>query len=805
MFLTSIEKYNKILYQFSHTHTHMKNKILILVFLSCGILFSQNKVAFKPFSSSVLDANVEKILAKMTPAEKIAQLGGIRPTLVMENGKLSLEKCRKVIPNGVGHVCQIASTLTLKPVELRDFVRELQQYLMTETPNKLPAIMHEEAITGFCAPGATTFPQQIGMGCSWNPELICKNTESTARNMRAVGATYALSPMLDLGRTAHWERIEESFGEDAYLTSALGLAFVKGMQGADLNSGVACTLKHFAAYGVADYTNSEFYEEYLMPHEVVIKLGNVKSAMPSYGTYKGVPSVANEELLNTILRKKLGFDGVVVSDYGSVNMTYTRFKNAKSSAEAGALALNAGTDVELATPTCFPLLANAVKESLTTWANIDTAVKRVLIMKARLGLLDEKPEIGKDGALDFDPPANRKLAYESACQSIVLLKNSGVLPLNKNVKKIALVGPNAATVQGLLGDYTYQSMISFWWSTQYDPNNPKLVTLSEALKAKVGKDVTVLHERGCDWSAPLESQIISDHGDDRLSKVKMLLIKDLLQPNLENALKISAESDVIIAAMGENVYLCGEGRERKNIRLPGVQESFVQKLIATGKPVILVLFGGRQQIISELEPKCAAVVQAWFPGEEGGNALADILLGAVNPSAKLCVTYPHNEDKKELYYNKGYTVDNQPQYPFGYGLSYTTFKYSDCKIKPSASINDEFIEVSFKVKNIGQRDGTEIVQMYVSPLDPNSTMKPIQLKGFKRVELKAEEEKTVKFKVSPEQLAQYLGDEWVINQGKYEFKVAASCTDIRLKATVDLKGEKRLLKNGRSVFFSLNE
>ena len=789
----------------TNSQLKMKNVLLLILALYCGNLFPQNKVDFKSFSNKELDAKVEKILAKMSPDEKLAQLTGIRPDLVMENGKLSLPKCRKVIPNGIGHFCQFASGTTLRPVELRDFVRDLQHYLMTVTPAKLPAIFHEEAITGFSTRGATTFPQQIGMGCSWNPEQIRKNTATTAINMRSVGATYALSPMLDLGRTAHWERIEESFGEDAYLTSAMGLAFINGLQGSDLQTGVACTIKHFAAYGVKNYTDREFYEEYLMPHEVAIKLGNVKSVMPSYATYKGFPCVANEELLTTVLRKELGFDGIVISDYGAVRRTFSQYKKAASRTEAGALAINAGMDVELAEPICFPLLPNAVKDNQTTWAKIDNAVRRVLIMKARLGLLDAKPEVGKDGDLNLDPPANRKLAYESACQSIVLLKNNGILPLKKELKKIALVGPNAASVQGLLGDYTYQSLSSFWWNIQYDINDPKLVTLSEALKAKIGNNVTILHERGCDWSTPLESRIKSSDGDDRLSKIKTMLIKDVPQPNLENAIKISSESDVIIAAMGENVYLCGEGRARKNIKLPGEQEAFVQKLIATGKPVILVLFGGRQQIITDLEPKCAAVVQAWFPGEEGGNAVADILLGNVNPSAKLCVSYPKTEDKYEMYYNKGYAKENQPLYPFGYGLSYTSFKYRDFKLNSKVSITDQWIEMSFKVKNTGSCAGTEIVQLYVSPKDSASTMKPIQLKGYQRVDLKVGEEKTVTFKVSPQQLSQYIAKQWIISPGKYVFKAAASCTDIRLSAIVELTGENAILKNGRSVFFSMTK
>ncbi|MFC2111715.1 glycoside hydrolase family 3 N-terminal domain-containing protein [Bacteroidota bacterium] len=779
--------------------------LLVLSLLMNSCQSPPNNSKFKPFSNPEIETRVEEVMSNMTLDEKLVQIEGIRPMEIMEDGRFSIEKCREVIPHGIGHFCQFSSALTMSPTELRDFVRQVQQYLLTETNTKIPAIFHEEAITGFSTQGATTFPQVIGMGCSWNPDQVEKNAASTRKNMRAAGATYALSPMMDISRTAHWGRIEESYGEDAYLTAAMGLAFVKGLQGEDFRTGVAATTKHFAGYGTQNTNTKELYEEYIMPHEVLIKLGNVKSVMPSYGKYKGMAVVANEEMLTGILREKVGFDGVVVSDYGAINLTFRGHKQAASPKEAGVMALNAGCDVELAAPICFPLLPEALEEGSVTMERIDDAVRRSLTIKAKLGLLDENPQIGTDGDLDFDPPANRKLAYESACQSIVLLKNDGILPIQKEVKKISLVGPNAATVHGLLGDYTYQSMISFWWSTPFDPENPKLVTLMEGLQAKLAEDVSLQHERGCDWSAPLESVVKAGLGDDRLSKVKMIAIEGLPQPDLNNALKISNESDVIIAAMGENIYLCGEGRERKGIKLPGEQEDFVKKLIATGKPVILVIFGGRPQVLNELEMECAAIVQAWFPGEEGGNAIADILLGNVNPSAKLCLTYPKSEDKMEVNYKDGYTAENQSMYPFGYGLSYTNYEYSDFEITSPVKISDQSISLSFKVKNTGELGGTEIVQLYVSSKDPNSTMKPIQLKGFQRVELEAGEEKLLGFKISPELLVQYIDEQWVIQPGMYEFMAGASCTDIRLRGTVELKGDKKILKNGRSVFFSQNE
>ncbi|MGQ1786419.1 glycoside hydrolase family 3 N-terminal domain-containing protein [Saccharicrinis sp. GN24d3] len=779
----------------------MKSKFAVLVFLCFGLIINAQT---PPYSTPEIDNKVDALMANMSLDEKLAQIMGTRLRDIMEDGKISLVKCREHIPYGIGHFCQFSSGQELEPEELRDMVREVQNYLMTETRLKIPAIFHEEAITGFATLGATTFPQQIGVGCTWNPDLVKKNTRSTAQSMRAAGATFALSPMLDLSRTAHFNRHQESYGEDAYLTSRMGVAFVQGLQGDDFKTGVAATVKHFAGYGTKNNNSKMLYEEYLMPHEACFKVAGAKSVMPSYGVYKALPVAASPTMLDQVLRRDAGFDGLVVSDYGAINLLLKKYKVAKDSTMAAALALNAGMDIELSSPSMFPKLKEALQQEVVTEELINGAVKRSLIMKAKLGLLDENPVFGKDGDLDFDPPAFRKLAYETACQSIVLLKNNGVLPLKKDVKKIALVGPNAATVHGLLGDYTYQGMRAFWKQSDFDANNPKLITVMDGLQRKLDKSVTLLHERGCDWSAALEAQIDkSGFGDSRIDKLKLLTVKDTPQPDLQNALKIAKESDVIIAVMGENLSLNGEGRWRKGIRLPGEQEAFVEKLIATGKPVVLVMLSGRQEVISKFSDKCAAILQAWFPGEEGGNAVADILLGNVNPSGKLCVSYPRTEEQVEINYQDG---DNEAliQYPFGYGLSYTKYEYSDFKMRNKVKIDDERFSVSCKVKNTGFMDGTEVVQLYVSPKNAYSTMKPILLKGFQRVSLKAGEEKTITFKVSPQQLVEYKNNQWIIEAGNYEFKVGASCADIRLKGDINLKGDDLILEKGREVFFTDN-
>ena len=784
----------------------MKNSLIILL---AALAFSCSQpektedfsVTPEPFSTPEIAARVEAIMAEMSLKEKIAQIQGIRPTELLEDGKLSLDSCHKKIPNGIGHMCQFSSSFTMEPEELRDFVREVQHYLMTETRLKIPAVFHEEAITGFSTKGATTFPQQIGIACSWNPEMATRNALSTRNNMKAVGANYALSPMLDVIRTAHWPRIEESYGEDPYLTSTMGVAFIKGLQGDDFKSGIAATTKHFAGYGANTSNEKDFFEDYLMPHEAAIKAANVKSVMPSYAAYKGVPDVANAELLNGILRGKLGFDGITVSDYHSIDHVYGKWEQASSYKEAGVMALKAGNDLEFPLPNTYEFLPEALEEGLITMEVIDAVVKRSLIMKVKLGLLDN-PVFGVEGDLDFDPPANRKLAYEAACQSIVLLENNGILPLKVDeIKDIALVGPNSDNVFCLLGDYTYQSMITYFWGKIFDPESPRIVTIIDGLKNKLGNKATIHNERGCDWTEPLGTLIDpNSYGGGELGTAKKNILSRVAQPDFEKALSIAKESDVIIAAVGENTYLCGENREREGIRLPGEQELFVQKLIETGKPVILVITGGRQQLVDKFSGQCAAIIQAWFPGEEAGNALADILLGNVNPTAKLCVSYPKDESEVEMNYQHGYK-EAQPQYPFGFGLSYTTYAYSDFHMPTAANINDASFSISCVLENTGQVDGAEIVQLYVSPVDESSSMDAIQLKGFKRVNLKAGEKKAVTFEVSPQQLMQYLGENWKVEAGKYEFKIGASSVDIPLSGIIELQGEDMVLE-GRNVFFS---
>lgn len=761
-------------------------------------LFGQSKPTQKPFLTKEVKAQVDELYKRMTLEEKVAQLYGIRPTDVMENGKFSIEKCRKIIPNGIGHICQYACGVDMGPNELRDFVRDFQNYLIKETTSGIPAIFHEEAITGVAAKGATIYPQQLGVACTWNPQLAQLKTSQTADAMRAIGGTLALSPMVDLIRSAHWSRIEESYGEDSYLSAAMGVAFVKGLQKNDLKKGVAACSKHFLGYGGGSaLTWKEIYEEVLMPHEAMIKEAGSKVVMTSYGRFRTEQAVSSDTLLKKMLRKYLQFDGIVVSDYGAVTHSMKNGDNEVLKLRAAA-AINGGNDLEFPSGSSYKLLPDLIKEGLVTEARFEEAVKRALALKANLGMLTKNAKLYAEGNLDLDPADSRKTAYELACQSVVMLKNNGVLPLSDKSKKIALVGPNANTYWCMLGDYTYQSMWAFWWGGKVDPNNPKIIGVREALQNKLNKNTLLAYDRGCDWSAPKETSIIRE-GDPRTQRLKMMLLETSDSTNWDSAVNQASGSDVIIAALGENPTLCGEARERKGIRLPGGQERFLKELIATGKPVVLVMFGGRPQVIDEVANGCAAILQAWYPGEEGGNAVADILVGNVNPSGKLSVSYPKTEARDQYCYKNGVSSNNVA-YPFGFGLSYTSFEYSNIKVPITAKTTDKTIEVSCTIKNSGARDGEEIVQLYLSP-KANQPLKPIQLIGFKRLTLKVGESQIVTLKVSPQQMANYTKNKWNIDSGAYDFKIGASSNDIRLSAPVNIVGNKVQFES-KSVFFA---
>ena len=775
-----------------------------LMAASCG-----PKVQFKlaatdqPFATSKTDKIVNALYDRMTQEERIAQLYGIRPGELMgEDGHLDPALCEEKIPAGIGHFCQYGSGDVRDPENLRDMVAEIQDWLMHNTPSGIPGLFHDEVISGIATKGATAYPQQICYAGSWNPDLAELKARQTAADMRKIGGFLALSPMVDVVRDPTFNRLEEGYGEDAYLTARMGVAFVQGLQNGGLENGVATTSKHFLGYGGGgDSEQKELMEEILLPHEAMMRVAGSKSVMTGYHQVHGVNCVANKEIMGDILRDYIGYDGMFVSDYSAVNQIPLDREDYVGKAAA---AINAGTEVEFSEGTCFSHLQAAIDSGLVTMETFEKAVKRVLTMKARVGLLAENPKLYESGRIQFDTPEERQTAYDLAAQSVVLLKNEGVLPLKGNLK-VALVGPNANSHWAMLGDYTYHSMKYFWNRVDISPEDPGIVTLLSGLERKLPAGMQMSYNRGVDWVAEPKDLDENASGDSRAAAALRFFMRRRVESpdetDYEKALAAAAESDVIVAAMGENVLLCGENRDRGGIRLPGDQEAFVNALVATGKPVVLVMFGGRAQVIGDLKDKCAAVIQAWDPGEEGGNAVADILLGNVNPSGKLTVSYPAREGTGPLCYN--YSTQQSPDvaWPFGFGLSYTKFEYSNLQVTRKLATDAKAIEISFNVRNVGDVAGDEVAQLYISPTSADQALKPIQLRGFERISLQPGEMKTVKMIMSPQQLGHFDDWQWTIEPGDYMIKVGASSMDIRLESAVKLTGEPTTMPL-RTVYFS---
>ncbi len=769
------------------------------IFIAMGLAAS----TLTSCNSSSIDNKVDALYEKMTQEERIAQLHGLYlPQFFDENGKLNTKKCEELIPNGVGHFSQFALNTRKTPDDLRDMVAQMQDWLIHNTPNGIPALFHEEVLSGVNGYEATVYPQQIGLACSFNPELAEKKTYQTGTALRKVGGFLALSPMVDVVRNPSFNRLEESYGEDSYLSASMGVAFVNGLQHHnDMSEGVAATTKHFLGYGGGgDADKKELMEEILLPHETIIRLAKSKSVMTGYHAVDGTKCVANPQLQQEILRDYLGFEGIMVSDYGSIE----QIDDNMNDVQRAAAAINAGNDVDFPEGNSYKHLQEAIDQGLVTQETLEKAVKRVLRLKAELGMLDDNPKLYETGHIEFDTKEERQVAHDLAVQSVVMLKNEGALPLTGN-SRVFLTGPNANSMWAMLGDYTYQSMRFFWKQSIEDALHPRIVTLREGLeKTLADAGCSLSYSRGCDWTETVET-MVEQSGDPRvayLHDIQNRMIDSGEDANMEEAMKQANQSDIIVAAMGENAILCGENRDRQHMRLPGRQEEYVKKLIETGKPVILVVFGGRAQVISSIADKCAAIIQAWYPGEEGGNAIAEILTGQANPSGKLSVSYPAVELNEPICYNYGIT-DNDPRiaYPFGYGLSYNTYSYSNLKADNSTATDSKEINISFEVKNDGNMDGDEIVQVYISPLERSAKLKPIQLQGFKRVSLKPQEKQTVKMTLSPEQFGYYIDGQWAVDPGRFMIKVGASCADIRLEQEIELTGNQHTLPL-RTTYFA---
>ena len=752
---------------------------------------------------------VADLLGRMTLEEKIAQLGsvwmgasgdgdGVAP---MQDQFFSYDQppFEELIKNGIGQLTRVFGTRPVGAAAGASALASLQAQVAAASRLGVPAVAHEECLTGFAAWGATIFPTPLAWGASFDPALVEEMTAAFGATMHAVGVHQGLAPVLDVTRDYRWGRTEETIGEDPYLVGATGTAYVRGLQ----RSGIQATLKHFAGYAASRAGRNmapvsmgprELADAVAVPFEMAIRLGGARSVMPSYVDIDGVPVSADPRLLTTVLRDEYGFDGVVVSDYYAVSFLELQHAVAASPGEAAGLALAAGLDVELPGTRCFgEQLLDLAASGAVPAEVIDRAAARVLRQKLDLGLLDpgwspraEEPAGERPAeAPDLDPPAQRDIARRLAEESVILLKNEAtgsgtrLLPLPATTK-VAVVGPLADDELAFFGCYSMPRHLGHMRRSDGSAGGAgvAVATLLDALRAE-GVDVTG-HAAGCD-------------------------VRTMDESGFAEAVSRTRSADVIVAVVGDEAGLfghgtSGEGCDVAELRLPGVQERLLHALADTGRPVIAVLVTGRPYALGAVAGRLAAVLQAFFPGEEGGPAIAGVLTGRVNPSGKLPVEVPRDAGAQPSTYLRsmnaalhgGSTVDPTPLFAFGHGLSYTAFEYSGLELSAYEVPTDGAVQVSCTVRNAGSVAGTEVVQLYLG--DPVATVvRPVRwLAGFARAALEPGEAARVTFRLHADRTS-FTGQGLtkIVEPGTITVTVGGSSDDLPLTGSFTLTGPVR--------------
>ncbi len=764
-------------------------------------------------------ARVDDLLARMTMAEKLAQLrslwlsgpagaDGVAPF----QGEFTqdMPPFAELIRDGLGQLTRVFGTRPLHPVEGADELARLQAAIVQHSRFGIPAIAHEECLTGFAAWTATAFPTPLAWGAAFDPETVSQMAAAIGHSMRMVGVHQGLAPVLDVARDPRWGRVEETIGADPYLVGVLGTAYVRGLQSA----GVIATLKHFAGYSGSragrnmapvSVGRRELADVFLVPFEMAIRNGAARAVMHSYTDVDGVPAAADHGLLTEVLRGELGFDGVVVSDYYGISFLETLHAVAGSPAQAAVVALRAGVDVELPNARCYGApLAAAVAAGEIPEELVDRAVGRVLRQKFELGLLD--PDSDHDGAdaraehIDLDPPGHRDLARTLAENSIVLLANGGELPLDP-AARLAVIGPLAADPLAFFGCYTFPRHVGHAHpgASAGIPLMPFLAALQEELP-----QAQITHSPGCD-------------------------VRDDDRAGVPAALECARAADTVIAVLGDEAGLfgrgsSGEGCDVSDLNLPGIQGALLTELVATGKPVVLVLITGRPYALGPAAGRLAAAVQSFFPGQEGGRAIAGVLSGRVVPSGKLPIEVPSLAGAQQPSYlapplaarTSVSSVDPTPLFPFGHGLSYTSFEYADLAISPvSANLGsqnpgpdrtqvrigtDAAVEIACTVRNSGRVAGTEVVQLYLR--DPVAQVtRPVRfLAGFARVGLKPGGASRVIFRLHADRTAFHgVSGARIVEAGLIEVGIGSSSVDLRLHGKIELAGPERQVDGERAL------
>jgi beta-glucosidase len=737
-----------------------------------------------------VQTRVKDLLARMTIEEKVWQLMGLWNGGVEDFNDEFLndpEKMKAAFGKGANSVHPAFWPLKETVVQRN----KIQKYCVEETRLGIPVIFVDEGQHGMMRRDATAFPQAIGLACSWDPDLFEKVYSSIAKEMRSRGTHHALTPVIDVCREPRWGRVEETYGEDPYLNGTLSCAAVKGLQGSSDGTiapgHVAATLKHFAGHGQseggqnqgpANYSLRVLLDYHMPPFKMCIDNVKPASVMPSYNEVDGVPSHANKWLLNDLLRKEWGFKGMVVSDYYGVDQLFNKHCVAGDIKEAAKTGFNSGVQFEFPQANCYKYLPELLKEGKIRLADINKAVSQVLELKFRLGLF-ENPYVDLKSAVKVSKdPLTENLALKAAHESIVLLKNDGILPLPKNkYKKIAVIGPCAKDV--FFGGYAGEPY--------------KKISLYEGIKKKVGSKSEILFAQGC----KLTINATIPFFNWKLDEIKFPSREENLKL-IKQAVETAKKAEIVILAIGENEHLCREAWAKTHIGdnmtldLFGQQNELVEAIVALGKPVVAYLMNGRPLSINYIAQKVPAIIEGWYMGQETGTAAADIIFGDVNPSGKLTITVPKSAGQLPMYYNfkpsaqinEYLSQDNLPLFYFGYGLGFSGFRYKNLHLDKGKIRVNGSVKVKVEVANTGKLAGDEIVQMYIRDKVSSVTRPVKELKGFKRISLKPGETKMVTLEIKPEQLAFHNIDmKYIVEPGEFEIMVGSSSRDEDLLKT----------------------
>jgi beta-glucosidase len=755
-----------------------------------------------------LEERVADLQARMTLAEKLVQLGSVWAFEVVDDDAVDRVRLAAVAGEGLGQLTRLAGSTNLRPRQVAAAANEIQRFLVEETRLGIPAIIHEECLHGLLAWAAPCFQQSIGAAATFDPDLVEAMAGTLRRRMLATGARQALGPVLDIARDPRWGRIEETYGEDPYLATALGLAYVRGLQGADLARGVAATAKHMVGHGLAEgglnqapahVGMRELRDEQLLPFEAAVRAAGLASVMPAYCDVDGLPCHASVELLRGILRDEWGFDGIVVADYTAVAMLHTVHRMVPDLSTAGWLALAAGVDVELPRTEAYgaPLRA-ALDDGRLDEAVLDAAVARVLRLKFRLGLF-ERPyvEVPTEAELEALAADEARIGRELARRSMVLLRNDGVLPLAPGLTRVAVVGPIADSARDLLGDYSHLVHMQTLREMQGEGNALGIVGAGHPVAP-------------ADELAGRRTLLDAIRGRLATAEVRHAAgtgIRDGDDAGIAEAVALARASDVAIIVLGERSGLTddattGEFRDRHGLGLLGRQQELLEAVVATGTPTVLIAVSGRPLALEWAAEHCAAILLAWVPGDEGPEAIADLLTGEASPGGKLPVTVPRDVGQVPLTYRhhpsggrsqwKGDYVDGlvSPLWPFGHGLSYASFALSGLRIETDeVPTEGGELAVSVEVANTGDRPGDEVVQLYARDEAATVARPVLALCGFRRVSLAPGERRTVTFRMPVELLA-YTGADYrrVVEPGRVRLFVGRSSADLPLVAEVTLVG-----------------